>query len=170
MKLYRCSYEAELNCALRDGTWPHACGAELHEHVEACRDCSDLVLITQSFRNARADSIVAAPLPPPGLLWWKAQLRRRNAALERMNHSMVMTGRIALACTLVAAIALGMLKAHDIAGWLKSFSVFGLSDAFSMDALISVPPIIPSMMPVIAGLAAIALFGGVAVYLLAYKE
>jgi hypothetical protein len=170
MKLYGCTYEAELNSALRDGTWPHACGAELHEHVVSCRDCSDLFLITQSFRQARAESIVFAPLPPPGLLWWKAQLRRRNAALERMNESMVVTGKIALACTLVAAIALGILKAHDVSGWLQWFSGVASSDALSVDPLISASPVIASMMPVIAGLAGIALFGGVAVYLLAYKE
>ena len=170
MKLYGCSYEAELNSALRNGTWPHACDADLQAHVASCKDCSDLVLIADGLRHTRAQSMLAAPLPPPGLLWWKAQLRRRNAALERMNESMVVTGRIALACTLVAAIALGMLKAHDVAGWLQWFSIMGSYDGVSVGALVSAPPVIPSMMPVIAGLAAIALFGGVAVYLLAYKE
>jgi hypothetical protein len=87
-----------------------------------------------------------------------------------MNESMVVTGKIALACTLVAAIALGILKAHDVSGWLQWFSAVASSDALSVDPLISASPVIPTMMPVIAGLAAIALFGAVAIYLLAYKE
>ena len=170
MKLYGCSYEAELSSALRDGTWPHACGADVQAHVASCRNCSDLVLITERLRRARSESMLTAPLPSPGLLWWKAQLRRRNAALERINESMVVTGRIALACMLVAAIALGMLKAHDLSGWLQWLSVAASSDALRVETLISAPPVIPGLMPVIAGLGALALFGGVAVYLLAYKE
>lgn len=153
MKLHSCSYEKELSSALHSGTWPHGCGEELQAHVAVCARCSDVVLVTQGLRQARAESMLTAPLPAPGLLWWKAQLRRRNAALERMNESMATTGRIALACTLIAAIALGILNAPDVSGWVQWFSA---------------PPLIASIAPVIAGLA--ALVGGLAVYLLAYKE
>lgn len=155
MKLRSCNYESELSSALRNGTWPHACGADLQAHVASCHDCRDLVLITESLRHARAESMLAAPLPSPGLLWWKAQLRRRNAALERMNESMALTGRIALVCTLVSGIALGILNAPELSGWVQWFSA---------------PPLTGSMVPVFAALVAVALFGGVAVYLLAYKE
>jgi len=153
MMLHSCSYEKELSTALHGGTWPHACGGELQSHVADCRQCSDLVLITQGLRQARAESMLTAPVPPPGLLWWKAQRRRRNAALERMNESMATTGRIALACTLIAAVALGILNAPDLSGWVQWFSA---------------PPLIASIAPLIAGL--VALVGGLAVYLLAYKE
>ena len=169
MRFYSCSHETDLSRALRDGTWPNACGAELQAHVAVCQHCSDLVLITQSLRKARAESMLAAPLPPPGLLWWKAQLRRRNAALERMNESMAVTGKVALASTLAAAIALGMLKAHDVSGWLRWFSNLPSSETFHFGTLLAGSSLV-SLAPMIAGLAAIGLFGGLAVYLLAYKE
>ena len=77
MILGSCVREKEVSELLRQGHWPHACTAELHAHVDGCRACRDLVLVAASFQKARAQAAGAAPLQSPGLLWWRAQLRRR---------------------------------------------------------------------------------------------
>jgi hypothetical protein len=172
MKLRSCPYEKELTAALRNGTWPQACGDELRDHVSGCRDCNDVVLITQTLRQARAEAASTAPVPPAGLLWWRAQLQRRNAALERMNQPVVLTGKIALGGTVGAAIALALLKTRDVSGWLHWIAQLPSSDAFRLDTLFAPSPGMVNWAPelVIVGLAAVALFGGVAVYLFNAKE
>jgi hypothetical protein len=84
--LRTCSYEKELTRTLKDGHWPQGCGQELRAHVNACGTCSDLVLVTQTFQHARSESEIAALSGSPSLLWWRAQLRRRNAAAERVSR------------------------------------------------------------------------------------
>ena len=86
MMLRPCSYEKEVTQALKDGHWPQGCGPELRAHVENCANCSDLVLVTQTFLSARNESERSAPSGSPSLLWWRAQLRRRNAATQQVSR------------------------------------------------------------------------------------
>ena len=171
MRLRLCPYENELSAALHDGTWPDACGGELHAHVASCEECSDLVLITQTLQKVHAEAASRAVVPPAGLLWWKAQLQRRNAALERMNQPVVLTGKIALGSTVGAAIALALLNAKDLSGWLHWIAQLPSSSAFRIDTLFAAPAGMSWVSELlIVGVAAVALFGGLAVYLLTAKE
>jgi hypothetical protein len=105
MMFRACPYEKEVTQALKSGHWPEGCAPELRAHVEECVDCSDLVLLTQAFQHARAESIHEAPSGSPNLLWWRAQLRRRNAATEQMNRPIAIAQSFALVLNvLVAAI------------------------------------------------------------------
>ncbi len=79
-----CSHGKEIAEALESGRWPHACGTELRTHAETCRTCSDLILLTQTFQRARRATPQRAHFDSPSLLWWRAQLRQRNAAVERV--------------------------------------------------------------------------------------
>jgi len=96
MTFRTCSYENELAQALKDGHWPDGCGPELRAHVDACGNCSDLVLVSQTFQHARSESEREAPCGSPGLLWWRAQLRRRNAATERVSRPITIAQTFAL--------------------------------------------------------------------------
>ena len=66
MRLRSCRSEAEVKQLLELGHWPHSCADELRAHVAECRACGDLVLLTQAFRGARAESAAAATPPPAG--------------------------------------------------------------------------------------------------------
>ena len=81
-----CAWEAELTQALRAGHWPDASGPELRAHVENCPACSDLVLVTEFMQRARRAAALAAHTVSPSLLWWRAELRRRNYAAERISQ------------------------------------------------------------------------------------
>jgi hypothetical protein len=172
MNLRSCADEKELIAALRSGTWPDACGDELRDHVSTCQECNDLVLITQTLSHARSATASSATVPPAGLLWWRAQMQRRNAALERMNQPVVLTGKIALGSTVGTAIVLALLKTRDVSGWLHWIAQLPSSDVFRLDTLFAASPGIVGWVPelIVAGLAAVALFGGLAVYLFTAKE
>ena len=53
MILNPCPREKEVKELLEQGHWPGACAPELRAHVSACRDCSDLALVSEAFRTAR---------------------------------------------------------------------------------------------------------------------
>jgi hypothetical protein len=96
MTFRTCSCENELNQALKNGHWPEGCGAELRAHVDACGSCSDLVLVTRTLQCARSEAERAAVFGSPSLLWWRAQLRRRNAATERVSRPITIAQIFAL--------------------------------------------------------------------------
>lgn len=98
-----CAREKEVAELLHRGHWPQACTIELRDHVAACRQCSDLVLVTQTFQSARAGT-TPLRLESSGALWWRAQLRRRNAALERINRPILGAYIFALVVALVLGI------------------------------------------------------------------
>jgi len=119
-----CVREKEVAELLRCGHWPHACSVELRAHVADCRACADLVLVTQTFRSARADATALARLEAPGLIWWRAQLRRRNAAIERIGKPILGAQIFALAIILLAAVGLVISQARQGLRWMSWFDEF----------------------------------------------
>jgi hypothetical protein len=117
-----CPHEPELKSLLAAGQWPQAAPSELRAHVASCRACNDLALLTGSFQAERAAASAMAQLPPPGVLWWRAQLRRRNAALERMSRPILGAQLFALATALVAVIGFLFFVRHSVTRWLGSLS------------------------------------------------
>ena len=99
-----CPFEKEVEQALREGHWPRGCAPELRAHVESCRDCSDLVLVTQSFHAVRDQSAAEPVTESSGLLWWRAQLRRRYSATETVTRPVAIAQTFALFINLVVAI------------------------------------------------------------------
>jgi hypothetical protein len=176
MTLRSCKSEAEVKQLLELGHWPHSCSDELRLHVTRCRACSDLVLLTQAFRSARAQSAAAACPPPASVLWWRAQLRRRDAAVKRIQQPLLGAQVFAfavaiamLAGTLVYESWHGMTWGAALAGWLASLKQW---PAFHLDALwpfasaqsgLSLAYLVP-------GAVMLLLLGGVVVYLATEKQ
>jgi hypothetical protein len=124
VRFHTCSYEKELTQALKDGHWPRGCDSELRTHVEACGNCSDLVLVTQTFLRARSESEHSAPCGSPSLLWWRAHLRRRNYAAERVSQPIKIAQIFAwLVTVLVGVVFVGSEYRHGLhrASWRSEF-------------------------------------------------
>jgi hypothetical protein len=167
-----CVHEKELAALLALGHYPHACPPELRAHVELCHSCADLILVTRAFQTARAQTAAVANLASPGLLWWRAQLRRRNAAVERVGRPILGANIFALSVTLL--VALGFLASQATSGlrWLSWFTQLPQAPAFHLESLwpsslISSTWALPLLIPVCATL---ALLAGVAVYLALEKQ
>jgi hypothetical protein len=172
MKLTTCPHEKEVRQSIASGQWPAACPPELRAHVAACRACGDLVLISVAFREARAESLAAARPVPPALLLWRAQLRRRNAAVERIGRPLLGAQIFALATILAAAVAFAGFEAHRGVAWFTwSFWRDGLFSAASQwnhlnsGSLAALGWLLP-----ITALATLALLGGAVVYLATEKQ
>lgn len=162
MTLFSCSREAEVLTALREQHWPQASEPELRSHVAGCSHCSELVLISQSFQQARQGASQEAPLPSAGVLWWRAQVQRRNGAIARVNKPIVLAEKAAWAATWAVALALTLWQRHRLGDLFRSVGKVSELWASSADgwtfALLG------------AALGTVSLLGGVALYLAAKQD
>lgn len=170
MSPFACPREKETGEVLRLNHWPHACPPDLRTHVEDCRSCSDLVLFMRSFQQARASSTAAAPLQPAGALWWRAQLRRRDAAIERIGKPILGAQIFALAVTLMVGAGLLLFEGRQVLRWISWLAdlpaSIHLSDLWP-NALSGLSGTLIFLVPILATL---ALVSGVVVYLASEKQ
>jgi hypothetical protein len=172
MTLGLCPNEKEVADLLACGQWPQAAPAELRAHAASCRSCAELVLITLAFRAARTTAAAAAPLVSPGILWWRAQLRRRNAAIERVTRPLL--GAQIFAFLVCIAVAIGFTASHPT----QSLSWIAEISQLLRPPSIDVAKFWPSSLAgsgsalwvLVPLLAMLALLGGVAVYLASSQE
>lgn len=122
-----CSRQNEVTQALQAGQWPQGCAQELHDHVETCRQCGEQVRFTLAFAAARNAAMRAAMPQSAGLLWWKAQLRRRQQAMERLERpgAAIPTATLTASVVLLAVALLAIGKHLDWAQWATLFSPAG---------------------------------------------
>jgi len=152
---------------LARGHWPHACPAELRAHLAECKSCGQLLLVTQAFQQSRAAAAAEVKLPAPGAIWWRAQLRRRNAAVERVGRPILGAYVFALTITLLVAAVVAVSQARHGLRWLEWGSTSLHLDSFSPSAWLSSAGPLTVLIPVFATL---ALVGAVVVYLSAERQ
>jgi len=178
MTLGPCVHEKELTRLLALGHYPHACPPELSAHAETCRSCAELILVTRAFQTTRAQTVAAANLASPGLLWWRAQLRRRNQAVERVGKPILGANIFALSVMLLFGVGFLATQATSGLRWLSWFTQLPAATAFHLESLWPTTLLsssarlssgwgLPLLIPVCATL---ALLGGVAVYLALEKQ
>jgi hypothetical protein len=178
MTLRSCTRENEVKELLARGQYPQACTPELRAHVTSCHSCSDLVLITRAFQSARVNTAAVANLPSPGLLWWRAQLRRRNAAVERISKPILGAQVFALSVSVLFAVGLVATQATYGLHWLSWFegvswpSQLHQAPALHLDALFPAALLnsTASLLVLVPILATLVLLGGVAVYFASEKN
>jgi hypothetical protein len=119
MNIRSCPREPEVSELLQQGHWPAACEPELRAHIDTCGSCAEAVQFAQIFQAARAASMQRAPMTAAGPIWWRAQLRRRNATLERIAKP-IRTAQIFAACVcLIATIAILIFEQRSGNSWLN---------------------------------------------------
>jgi hypothetical protein len=165
MNPFHCAREREVTEQLRRGYWPDASSPELRAHVESCRICSDVVLLTRVFAAARAETTPKVRLESAGALRWRAQLRRRYAAIEAVGRPILGAQVFALAVSLVVAAAVLVWQGSTLKAWFSD-----LPRALHLDALMPGAISQSGMWVVLPVLATAVLLGGVVVYLATEKQ
>ena len=169
MKVRACPWESELTQALRSGHWPEACGPELRTHVSACADCRDLVLVTDGFRQARTATALTVPAGSPGLLWWRAELRRRRQAAEQIAQPITFAQTFACIVSLLAAVAfLASQYRYGLrwGSWWSEFSAFRPARLWSAAG----PASEWNLLLLIPVFGLFVLLGGIVLYLVRERE
>jgi hypothetical protein len=124
-----CTRAEELQKTLSEGRWPLAAPAELREHVKGCKACDELVRVGMAFQQDRAAMLHAKRMDSPSLLWWRAQLRRRQAAMETVNRPMWGAQIVAVVVAVLVAAGFGWYGMRDgaLQGLKTSVAGFGLA-------------------------------------------
>lgn len=170
MRFGPCPHESELGSLLDRGQWPDACTEELRSHVAGCRACREMVVVKQAFARERIKAAGEARLESPGVLWWRAQLRRRNEAIQRIGRPMLGAQIFALAVCVATAVVYVLWQARRGFDWLAWLGE--LPRALHLAALV---PQAWSSSPwetwlALSVAAMVAAMGGLAVYLAAEKR
>lgn len=113
-----CSREPEIRSLLDRGHWPAAASSELTAHAQSCSRCTVLIQLTQAFRADRARVVAVPRLEAPGVLWWRAQLRRRNTDLQRLQRPLIGAQIFSVVLSLVVAAVFLASQSKAALAWL----------------------------------------------------
>jgi hypothetical protein len=166
MTFVSCTCEKEIRELVERGQWPLAAPPELKSHAVACRTCADLVLVAGAFQRARATTIAAAKPATPGAIWWRAQLRSRQQAFERIQRPLIGAQVFALVAILLPIIGFVAFEARNLLAWLNSLGKLSQSAQLHAGDLSSSTPSgsASGLILVAVAAATFALVAGVAVY------
>jgi lysylphosphatidylglycerol synthetase-like protein (DUF2156 family) len=78
----KCEKEQQVIGATRNGLWD----SSLRVHLRQCALCTQTELIVASLREDAAKVERLLDLPPAGMVWRRAQARRRERAMQRAAH------------------------------------------------------------------------------------
>ena len=165
MTLRPCTRQVDVQRLMEQGHWPHACPAELRAHLSDCRSCGELVMVTQAFQQSRASAAAQVWLPAAGAIWWRAQLRRRNAAVERVGKPIMGAYVFALAITALVATMFAVSHARHGLRWLEWVGQSG--ESFHPAGWVSAGGSLVVLIPVFA---MVVLVGAVVVYIAAERQ
>jgi hypothetical protein len=99
-----CEFEEAVAAALSSGEWTH----ELREHLANCGHCADLHLISEYLASVAPTPEEAAPLPAPGLIWWRAQLAERQEQATRAVAAIEFMQTLAMVVAAIAVLVLAL--------------------------------------------------------------
>jgi len=118
MTFISCPCEKEIRDLVERGQWPQASPPELRNHAAKCRTCADLVLVAGAFQRSRTATIAAARPVSSGAIWWRAQLRSRQQAFERMQRPLIGAQVFSLAAVLLTIVGFIAFEARHGLAWL----------------------------------------------------
>jgi predicted anti-sigma-YlaC factor YlaD len=81
-----CPREQEVTEAIATGRWPGLAGSEVAAHTASCDVCRDVVDVARAVFEDAQLARRNAPIPPAGLVWWRAQLRARREVAETVGR------------------------------------------------------------------------------------
>ena len=154
---FGCARENEVAGLVERGQWPHVCSQDLRDHVRSCSVCRELVVVKQALQRDRTEAMRQPVLPSASALWWRAQLRKRNEALEKIGRPILGAEIFAAAMlALVAVCGLGweLRRGIDLRAWIGGLhleSLWPVSLASFQGGLWFVVPLLASL-AVVSGL------------------
>jgi predicted anti-sigma-YlaC factor YlaD len=106
-----CVRAADMLAAMTAGPEPVISNEELREHADACESCREMVTVVSALRAERDRLRRSTIVPSAGLVWWRAQLRRRQQAALKAAAPVTAVQ----AAAIVAAVVLAVVLATSVA-------------------------------------------------------
>jgi hypothetical protein len=120
--MLECVREEEVLDALASNRWPSRCGEELRTHVQHCRVCADLAEVAESLSDDGDVAWREARVPPPGVVWWRAQLRAREDAARAAGRPVAFIQGVAASVAVWLAVSLYRTLPPDYTGGWRTWA------------------------------------------------
>jgi hypothetical protein len=117
-----CEKEQEIAMALRTRAWTPG----LRNHASHCQICADVMVVAGALQVEAELAGTEYGLQSAGLIWWKAQLLARNAALARATRPIELATKVAC---VICGVAMVWFGAGAMRGSLR------IGDAFNHQVL-----------------------------------
>jgi hypothetical protein len=108
-----CNREQDILDAVASGRWPERADADLRNHANSCRICSEVGLIAQLYHEDYSTALEQARVPSSGFVWWKSELRARQEAVRSASRPIEMVQGVSIVCVVGGLlIALALLSSQ----------------------------------------------------------
>lgn len=97
-----CPRETEVLELVAIGAWPARAGADLRAHASGCPACQDVAAVSLAL-EALDEGDARASLPDARLVWHRAQMRAREAALRQATRPILFAQVAGIAGVLIVA-------------------------------------------------------------------
>ena len=166
MNLPFCPHEEKIAELLNARRWPQDADPALVAHAGKCNRCHEVVDAVQMLQQLRASTMRQAHAGSASTIWWRAQLRRRNGAVEQMAKPVVWAERLAFIGMLGIAAGIAFQQWAPFRHWFHSLTVAGENQVFysAINWFLATNENNLTSHVMLAGLAAIVCFGGVTLF------
>lgn len=171
MKTPECPREQDVINAIVTARWPDRCDESLSGHVAECDVCRELVEVTSVMRLDRDGLHEEMSLPSAGQVWWRAAIRARLEASQRVAQPLSWLFGVSVACAvgLVVAVVQLLWSPMQVAWGSSSLSSWttwlGLGDlARLLPTLKDLAPLTTAGVFVLLGAAACLVLAPLALY------
>jgi hypothetical protein len=156
-----CPRESDVLDAVASARWPDRVARELADHVESCAICADVLAVAAAMQADREAQWQSANIPSSGQVWWRAEMRARQAAIRKASRP------ITIAQAVAALVVLALIAAAGWFAWTwtrQQAPTFG-GASISAQAMTS-----PFALPLVVALGALVVMAPVALYLVLSDE
>ena len=155
-----CAREQDVINAIVTGRWPDGCDESLRSHAAQCDVCKELVEVASVLRVDRDGMHDEISLPSAGQVWWRAAIRARLEASQRVARPFSWLLGVSAACAAGLTIALVQLL----------WSPVQIAWGFVLPALKDLTPVTTIGVFVLLGAAACLLLAPLALYFVLSDE
>ena len=134
MKPLECERERMVRHAVRSGLW----NDDLRSHVADCAICSDALFVAEFMRAEAEAAQTCSRVPDANLIWWKAELRARREAAERVTRPIAVVQVIGAIATAMLLVALVVWRGADLPSLLGHFAAGPVDAAAEVSLILAV--------------------------------
>jgi len=119
MSVRACAWEPEALRAIAESRGSEHLEEDLREHLAGCGNCADLFEVGIALARDRESAVRSAPVPPPGIVWWRMQLRMRRETEDAARRTVTFVQGVILGTCSLAALGVLIWVSAPLQSWLS---------------------------------------------------
>jgi hypothetical protein len=171
MTVQSCPHENSVITAILAGRWPDQCDESLHAHAAQCETCRELVEVVSLLRADRRQLHDEMRVPSAGQIWWRAAIRARLEASERVGRPLSWVFGVLVASVVGLTLAVAELLWSPIQLAVRETATSGWSISFGLGEIarwlpstLNLTPLATTSVLILLGVSACLVLAPLALY------